>query len=121
MGLMFIRMSRNERLYGSLKKELIAKGCTSMISNINNAWGRTQMHTQFWCGNVKENRPLVRPRCTWEDDTEMDLGGTGWEHAGWMHLTLDGDKWQDLANTIMNTWVLYNAGKFLTSSGTISF
>ena len=35
-------------------------------------------HTGFWWGNLEGKRPLVRPRCKWEDNIEMDLQEVGW-------------------------------------------
>jgi hypothetical protein len=45
----------------------------------------------------------------------MDLEETRWEGVDWMHLIRDGDMWGDLVNTVVNLWVLQNAGRFLTS------
>jgi hypothetical protein len=33
----------------------------------------------------------------------------------WIELALDRDRWQDLVSAVMNLWVPYNAGNFLTS------
>jgi len=33
----------------------------------------------------------------------------------WFDLARDRDKWQTLVNAVMNLWVPYNAGNFLTS------
>jgi hypothetical protein len=53
--------------------------------------GGKEMHTEFWCGNLNENLPLVRPRCTREDVIKMDLEETGWEGVDWMRLIHDRD------------------------------
>jgi hypothetical protein len=34
---------------------------------------------------------------------------TGWEGVEWMHMPQDGDKWQAVVNTLMNT----KGGEFL--------
>jgi len=85
--------------------------------------GGKEMYAEFWCGNLSENWPLVRPRCTKEDVIKMDLEEMGWEGVDWMHLIRDGDMWGggDLVNTVVNIWVLQNAGRFLTSWKTTSF
>ena len=40
----------------------------------------------------------------------MDFEETGWEGADWMGLICYGDTWGDLVNTVVNLWVLSNAG-----------
>jgi hypothetical protein len=43
----------------------------------------------------------------------MDLMEIGWEHVEWIHQ--DKDQWGALVNTVMNLWVPYKVGNFLTS------
>ena len=45
----------------------------------------------------------------------MDLEETGWEGVDWMRLIHNGDTQGDLVNTVVNLWVLRNAGRFLTN------
>jgi hypothetical protein len=52
----------------------------------------------------KGKRPLLRPRCRWEDNTRMDLREIGWE--GVDALAQFRVKWQAVVNTVMNVWVL---------------
>ena len=37
------------------------------------------MYTAFWWGNLREKRPLGRPRRRWGDNIKMDLQEVGWE------------------------------------------
>jgi ribosome biogenesis protein Nip4 len=60
-------------------------------------------------------RPLRKPRNRWEDNIRMDLREIGWGSVDWMHLAQDKDQWQALMNMIMNLWVPYKAGNFVTS------
>jgi hypothetical protein len=39
----------------------------------------------------------------------------------WIDLAQDRDRWRALVYTVMNLWVSYNAGNFLSSSGHFSF
>jgi hypothetical protein len=39
----------------------------------------------------------------------------------WIDLAQDRDRMRALVNTVMNIWVLYNAGKFLSNLGLFSF
>jgi len=45
----------------------------------------------------------------------MDLQEVGCEGIDWIDLALDRDRWRTLINTVMNLWVPYNVGNFLTS------
>jgi hypothetical protein len=40
---------------------------------------------------------------------------------GWIGLAQDRNRWWALVNALMNPWVPYNAGKFLTSCRPVSF
>jgi hypothetical protein len=46
-----------------------------------------------------------RPRCRWEDNTEMDLRERGWGGMDWIDLALDRDQWRVLVNMVMNLQV----------------
>ena len=50
----------------------------------------------------------------WEDNTEMYLREIGTENMERFDVEHDKDKWQTLANTVMNLQVPYNVGNFLT-------
>ena len=56
----------------------------------------------------ERNRPLGRPRHTWEDNIKMDLEGKGWESVECIHLAQERD-------TVMNLYVQYNAETVLTT------
>jgi hypothetical protein len=61
----------------------------------------------------KGRTPLRGPRCRWEDNIRMYLRDIGWEGVDWMHLSQDGDQWQDLVNMVMNFQIPQKAGNFL--------
>ena len=44
-------------------------------------------------GKPEGKRPLVRPRCRWEDNIKMDLQEVGGGHGDWMELAQDRDRW----------------------------
>jgi hypothetical protein len=46
-----------------------------------------------------------RSRCSWEDNTEMDLKEMVWEGVDWIHLSWLSDHWQIPMNTVLNTRV----------------
>jgi len=56
--------------------------------------GRTEMHTGYWLGNLRERDYL--------EDIKMDFTETGRKGLDWTHLALDRDKWQALVNMVMN-------------------
>jgi hypothetical protein len=55
--------------------------------------------------NPKEKRPLVRPRCRWEDNIKMYLREIRWGGMDWTDLAQDKDQWRGLVNTVMNLQV----------------
>jgi hypothetical protein len=66
-------------------------------------------------GKPEGKRPLERPRCRWVDNIKIDLREIGWVGMDWMDLNQDRDHWRAFINTVMNLWVPYNFGKFLSS------
>jgi hypothetical protein len=86
-----------------------------VISDINNTfWGERNAYSVLvW----KPERKLTtcNTRFTREDVIKMDLEETGWEGVEWMCLIRYGNTLRDLVNTVVNLWVLRNAGRFLTS------
>jgi hypothetical protein len=72
-------------------------------------------------GKPEEKRPLVRPRCRWEDNNKMVLSDIGLDAADWIDLIQDRDQWRALVNTVMNPRVPQNIRKFLSSCTTGGF
>jgi len=66
-------------------------------------------------GKSEGKRPLGRPRRRWEDNIKMDLQEVCWEVMDWIELAQDRDWWWALVNAVMNLWVPYKAGNFLSS------
>jgi hypothetical protein len=56
-------------------------------------------------GEPEGKRLCGRPRYRWEDNIKMDIREVGWGHVGWIDLVQDRDRWQALANMVMNLWV----------------
>jgi len=56
-------------------------------------------------GRPEGKRPLVTPRCRWEDIIKIDLQAVGWGGMEWIDLTENRDMWQVLVNVVMNLWV----------------
>jgi hypothetical protein len=66
-------------------------------------------------GRPEGRRLLGRPRRRWEDNIKMDLREIGFGDVGRIHWAQDRDRWRALVNMVMNLWVPYSAGNFLTS------
>ena len=54
--------------------------------------------------NPEGKRPLVRPRLRWEDNIKVELPEVGWG-IDWIDLAEVRDRWQTLANAVMNLLV----------------
>ena len=64
------------------------------------------MHTGFLVGKPEGKRALGRPRCRWGDNIKIDLQEAGWgEGMDWIDLVQNKDRWQALANVVMNPQV----------------
>jgi hypothetical protein len=50
-------------------------------------------------------RPLGRPRRSWEDNIIVDLQEVGCRGMDWIELDKDRDSWQALVNAVMNLQV----------------
>ena len=58
------------------------------------------MHTWYWWRKRERNRPLGRPRRTWEDNIKMNLQEVGWD-MDWINLAENRERWWALVNTAM--------------------
>jgi len=56
-------------------------------------------------GKSEGKRPLGRPRRRWEDNIKIDLQEVGCGDMDWIELAQDRDRWQALANVVMNLGV----------------
>jgi hypothetical protein len=66
-------------------------------------------------GKPKGKRSLARPRRRWVANIKMDLRELGRGGMDWIHLAEDRDQWRALVNMLLNLWVQYIFGKFLSS------
>jgi len=71
-------------------------------------------------GKPEGKRPFGRPRCRWEGNIKMDFQEVGCGGVDWIKLVQDRDSWQALVTAVMNLWVPYNVGNFLTSCKPVS-
>ena len=47
------------------------------------------MYKGFWCGNLRDKRPLGRLGIRWEDNIKMDLQEVGWRGMETIDMTQD--------------------------------
>ena len=64
-------------------------------------WIPDDNHAGFWWGNLQE-RPLGRPRHTWEDNIQMDLQEMGCGGMDWIVLAKNKDRWRALVTALTN-------------------
>ena len=76
---------------------------------------------RFLVGNSERTRPFGRHSHRWEDNIKMDLQEVEYGSLDWIELAQDRDRWRALVNAVMNLRVLYNVGKFMTSSELLRF
>jgi hypothetical protein len=60
-------------------------------------WGRGEVHTECWWGNLKERGHLEDPGI---DNIKMDLQELGCGED-WIDLAQDRDRWRKLLNLVM--------------------
>jgi hypothetical protein len=65
-------------------------------------WNRRIMHYKLLVGELEGKRPQEYPIHKWMDNIKLYLIEIGWGGMGSIDLTLDGDQWRALVNTVMN-------------------
>jgi hypothetical protein len=65
-------------------------------------------------GKPEEKRPLGRPRHRWVDSIKMNLRDVIWDAVDGINMAQNRNQWRALVNTILNLWVILNAGEFLS-------
>jgi len=64
--------------------------------------GKGEAYTGFLWGNLREKRPLGRPKRKWEDNIKMDLQEVRCGGIDWIELAQDRDRWWTLVNAVIN-------------------
>jgi len=57
-------------------------------------------------GKREANRPLGRPRHSWENNIKVNFQYVGWRDMDYTDLDKDRDRYQALVNAVMNLQVL---------------
>jgi hypothetical protein len=64
---------------------------------------------------------FVPPEYRWVDNIKMGFRETEWDDMDWIDLAQGRYQWRALVNTVMNIWIPYNVGKFLSRCITCCF
>jgi hypothetical protein len=56
-------------------------------------------------GKPEGKKPLVRPRCRWEDNIKMEIQEVGCGAMDWIELAQDRERWRELVDAVMNVRV----------------
>jgi len=67
--------------------------------------GESRVVYWVWVGKFEGKRPFGRPMHRWKDNIKMDLQEVGCEGMDWIDVAQDREKWQALANVVMNLQV----------------
>jgi hypothetical protein len=51
---------------------------------------------------IKMIMMMMKPKCRWVDNIEMDHREVGWDGIDWIDLAQNRDQWRALVSTIMN-------------------
>jgi hypothetical protein len=68
---------------------------------------------RFLLWKPEGEKPLVRPRCRWEDNITMALQEVGRGGMDWIGLAQDRDRWRALVRAVMNLRGSIKCGEFL--------
>jgi hypothetical protein len=63
--------------------------------------GKGETCTVCWVGKPEGKKPLVRPRCRWEDNITMGLQEVGYGGMDCVGLAQYRDRWRALVNAVM--------------------
>jgi hypothetical protein len=67
-----------------------------------NTYGEGRDVYRVLVGKPEGKRPLMRPRCRWEDNIGMDLQELGCEYEDWIGLAQDRDRCWVLVSAMRN-------------------
>jgi hypothetical protein len=65
-------------------------------------------------GKQERKTSLERPKRGWQDNIKMDPREEGWGGMKSIDLAEDRDHWRAPVNTVMNVWIAYNFGHFMS-------
>jgi len=65
-------------LYSSSNIFQVIKSRRMRWQSMKHVWGRGEVYTRFWWGNLRERDHLEDPRHRCEDNIKMDLQEVGW-------------------------------------------
>jgi hypothetical protein len=69
---------------------------------MSHVWGTGEVHTGFWCGDLRERDHLEDPGVDGENNIKMYLQEVGWGGIDWIDLAQDTVRWRALVTVVIN-------------------
>jgi hypothetical protein len=92
-------------LYFSLNTVQVIKSSKMRWVGMEHTWGRRDVYTGFWWGNLRDRDHSEDTRRRWEDNIKMDIRDVRRGGMDWIYMAQDKDMWRAPVNAVTNLQV----------------